>query len=98
MLLVLNRDPFNHIGRRFDELLQIHLKGAFIMTCPPVRKSEIGSESNYYADVVLAAPTVFRNNSELVYFRSRLEFLAGKLADAIGLSDRGHKMLRPRVI
>lgn len=98
VLFGLNKDPFNRMGRRFDELLQIYFADAFIMTCPPIRESGIVGESKYYADVVLAGPELVDSrvaNSSL--FR-RLERLANKLAEALELSDRGRMMLLPRTI
>ena len=56
LLFVLNEDPFGRVGRRFDELLQNHLSGAVVMSCPPIRESKVNGESKYYADVVLAGP------------------------------------------
>ena len=98
LLFALNLDPFNRVGRRFDALQQANLSGAYIMTCPPIRLSGIKGEGKYFSDVILAAPTAFRNGSEQVYFWSRLEALAGKLARALKLSERGYAMLRPRLI
>ncbi len=100
LLFVLNKNPFNSVGRRFDELLYTHLQGGLILTCPPIHGTDIKikGESKYYADVVLATPTAPRNCSEFVYFRSRLKFFARKLANAVGLSERGHMMLKPRII
>lgn len=98
LLFALNLDPFNRVGRRFDALQQVNLSGAYIMTCPPIRQSGIKGECKYFADVILAAPTAFRYGSEQVYFWSRLEALAGKLARTLKLSERGYAMLRPRLI
>ena len=98
LLFALNLNPFNRVGRRFDALQRANLSGAYIMTCPPIRQSGIKGESKYFADVILAAPGAFRNESETVYFRSRLEALAGKLACTLKLSERGYAMLRPRFI
>ena len=98
VLFVLNMDPFNRVGRRFDELLAEHLSGAFTMTCPPIRTSKIKGEKKYYADVVLAGPDLVGDPSAVANFRCRLELLARKLVGALGLSERGHVMLRPRTI
>ncbi len=98
LLFALNLDPFNPVGRRFDELQRANLSGAYIMTCPPIRQSGINGENKYYADVILAAPTAFTNESERAYFRSRLEVLAKKLARNLELSGRGYAMMRPRLI
>ena len=98
LMFALNRDPFNRVGRRFDELLQAHLGGAIIMTCPPIRRSEIRGEGKFHADVVLSAPGIFEQDAEFAYIRQRLERLADRLADVLGLSERGRAMLRPRLI
>ena len=98
LLFVLNKDPFNHVGRRFDELLQNHLSGAFTMTCPPIRPSKIKGESKHYVDVVLAGPDLVRDPGAAAHLRCRLELLARKLADALGLSERGYMMMRPHAI
>ena len=98
LLFVLNKDPFNRVGRRFDELLQNHFSGAIAMSCPPIRGSKVIGESKYYADVVLAGADLVGDPGEANYLRCRLELLARKLADALGLSERGHMMMRPRTV
>ena len=98
LLFVLNEDPFGREGRCFDELLQNHLSDAFMMSCPPIRPSKVIGESKYYADVVLAGPDLVGDPAAVVHLRCRLELLARKLAHALGLSERGYMMLRPRLI
>ena len=98
LLFALNEDPFGREGRRFDELLQNHLNDAVVMSCPPIRESRISGESNYYADVVLAGPELVGDPSEADYLRCRLKLLARGLADALGLSERGQMIMRPRLI
>ena len=98
VLFVLNEDPFNCVGQRFDELLRNHLSGAFAMSCPPIRLSKVEGERTYYVDVVLAGPDLVGDPGEAAYLRCRLEILARKLAHALGLSKRGYMMLRPRSI
>ena len=98
LLFVLNKDPFNRVGRRFDELLQNHFSGAIAMSCPPIRGSKVIGESKYYADVVLAGADLVGDPGEANYLRCRLELLARKLSDALGLSERGHMMMRPRTV
>ena len=88
LLFALNEDPCNPVGRRFDELLQNHLNGAVVMRCPPIRKSQVKGESYYYADVVLAGPDLVGDHAAVAHLRCRLELLARKLADALGLSER----------
>ncbi len=55
LLFALNQNPRSRIGRRFDALLEDHLRGAWRMTCPPLRHSVVRGESSYHAEVVLAA-------------------------------------------
>lgn len=98
LLFVLNKDPFNRVGRRFDELLQNYVSGAVAMSCPPIRKSKVEGESHYYADVVLAGADLVRDAGEAAYLRCRLELLARKLADALRLTERGQMIMRPRLI
>ena len=43
MLFALNLDPRNPIGRRFDALLEEYLRGAWRMTCPPLRGTASGA-------------------------------------------------------
>lgn len=69
-----------------------------MLTCPPIRQSRISGEGKNFADVILAARVAFRNESEVGYFRSCLETLARKLANALKLSERGYAMLRLRLI
>ena len=96
LLFALNLDPSNRVGRRFDELLQNHLSGALIMSCPPIYKSKVKGESTYFADVVLAGPDLVGDPAAVAHLRCRLELLVRKLADALGLSERGHMTIRPR--
>ncbi|MDE0033345.1 MAG: hypothetical protein OXU75_09455 [Deltaproteobacteria bacterium] len=95
---VLNKDPFNCVGRRYDEHLRNHLGGSVKMSCPPIRPSDVEGESTNYVDVVLAGSDLGGAPGEATYLRSRLEHLAQKLTDALGLSERGRMMLRPRLI
>lgn len=98
LLFVLNKSPFNRVGRRFDELLQNHFSRAFMMSCPPIRPSKIKGESKYYADVVLAGPDLVGDPAAVAHLRFRLELLVQELADALGLSERGHMIMRPRTV
>ncbi len=98
LLFALNLNPDNRVGRRFAELLRHHLCGAVAMRCLPIRGSKIKGESRYHADVVLAGPDLVGDPSEAADLRWRLELLARKLAEALGLSERGHMILRPRLI
>ena len=98
LLFALNEDPRNRVGCRFDELLQHHLSGAVMMRCPPFRESKVDGEDKYYADVVLTGPDLVDAPVAVAHLRGRLELLARKLTDALGLTERGHMMLRPRLI
>ena len=98
VLFALNLDPFNPVGRRFDSLLEKHLSGALIMTCPPICETKIRGEGRYYADVVLASPLLHEPHAKLEDFQARLEKFTLKLADTLELSERGRAMMMPRVI
>ncbi len=60
-----------------------------MMTYPPMSSSNVAGECKYYADLVLAGPSLDSDSNADFNFRERLEFFAQKLADALGLSERG---------
>lgn len=66
LLVALNLNPRNRVGKRFDDLLAEHLPGAWRITCPP------HSELKFYADVVLAMPPALAQPAA-ESFRPRLE-------------------------
>ena len=98
ILFALNLNPFNPVGRRFDELLEEHLNGGLIMTCPPLRGTGVRGECNYFADVVLASQTLSGDRDKAAALKSRFVDFAKRLAESLGLSERGAQMLRPRTI
>ena len=98
ILFALNRDPQNSVGRQFDRLLERHFGGALIMTLPPLRDSPIRGESNCYVDLVLAGPETGNDSITSAEFTRRLNGFSRKLTAALGLSNRGGSMLRPRVV
>ncbi len=98
LLFVLNLNPFNHVGREFDQILEEHLPDAWIMTCPPIHGSRIAGESKYYADVVLASPFLKKSCHKALELKVCLEGFAGKLAGALSFSERGARMLKPEVV
>ena len=54
LLFVLNPNPDDADGERFDALLRRHLRGAWRVACPPVRDTGVRGEATYYAEIVLA--------------------------------------------
>ncbi len=98
LLFALNLDPYNSVGKKFDALLEQHLPEAIIMTCPPLRKSPIGGESGFYADVVLASPVLGEESYEKDALLTRLDIFAAQLGQALGLSNRSRCMLKPRIV
>ena len=97
MLFALNLDPRNRVGRRFDALLQEHLRGAWRMTCPPLRGTAVRGESKHYAECVLAARPLLEPEAvrDLDVLRERLTGFAERLAGVFGLPD---DRLAPRVV
>ena len=98
LLFALNLDPFNPVGRKFDDLLQKHLSGSLIMTCPPICGTKVKGEEKYHADVILASPFLHGSSAEFAHFQDCLENLATRIADALELSERGYAMIMPRTI
>lgn len=96
-LFALNRTPGNSVGRRFDALLERHLRGAWRMTCPPLLTTEIRGESRYHADVVLAARPLLEHgtNAEVRLLRTRLAEFAKGLTRVLDLPAL---RLEPRVV
>ena len=54
LLFVLNPNPGDADGQRFDALLRQHLGGAWRIACPPIRDTGVRGEARYYAEIVLA--------------------------------------------
>lgn len=98
LLFALNKDPYNEVGERFDAWLDEHLRGAVILTVPPLRTSRIDGEKGYYADVVLASHALDGDGYARDALLTRLDIFAMQLGRALGRSDRSRGMLRPRVI
>ena len=97
MLFALNLDPRNPIGRRFDALLEEYLRGAWRMTCPPLRGTAVRGEARHYAEVVLAARLLLDPEAvrEVDVLRTRLMRFAERLSGVFSLpTDR----LAPRVV
>ena len=89
ILFALNLDPFNAVGRAFDQDLERHFGGALIMTMPPFGGTSIKGESKYYVDLVLAGPDTDGDGASAAVFRRRLDDFSGNLATALDLSSRG---------
>ena len=54
LLFVLQSNPDDADGRRFDALLRQHLPEAWRVVCPPIRDTGVRGEATYYAEIVLA--------------------------------------------
>ena len=97
LLFVLNPSPMDVAGRRFDALLGEHLRGAWRMTCPPLRATSVRGESKYHAEAVLAARqlTERRATDSTGLLWNRVAAFTRQLADVLGLPrDR----LTPRLV
>ena len=97
LLFALNLDPRNRVGRRFDALLEEHLRGAWRMTCPPLGGTAVRGESKHYAEIVLAARPLLEPEAvrDLDVLRERLTRFAERLAGVFGLPE---DRLAPRVV
>ena len=98
VLFALNKDPGNCVASRFDDPLKNHLKDAWRMTCPPLPYRGIRGESQYHAEVVLAARDLRGDCPDTAGLKARLEDHAWKLAKVLCLCGDGARMLLPRVI
>ena len=87
LLFVLNPRPNDVAGQRFDGLLGEHLRGAWRMTCPPLRETSVRGESTYHAEAVLAARQVTergaKDSTGLLW--NRVAVFTQQLADVLGL-------------
>ena len=54
LLFVLNPNPDDADGQRFDALLRQHLPEAWRVVCPPIRDTGVRGEATYHAEIVLA--------------------------------------------
>ncbi len=97
LLFALNPSPGDVAGRRFNVLLEEHLRGAWRMTCPPIRDRSVRGESKYHAEVVLAARSLIErastDDSGLLW--KRLTAFTKQLACVLGLSP---ERLTPRLV
>ena len=98
VLFALNKDPGNRVASQFDDLLKNHLKGAWRMTCPPLPYRGIRGESQYHAEVVLAARDLRGDCPDTDGLKARFEDLAWKLAKVLCLCGDGARMLLPRAV
>ena len=97
LLFALNLKPHNSVGRKFDDLLKRHLRGAWRMTCSRLPKRGIRGESKYDAEIVLATQSFLehRESPDIVELRTRIEDFTKNLADVLNLPAQ---QLMPRVI
>lgn len=98
VLFALNKDPGNRVASRFNNLLKKHLKGAWQMTCPPLLYRGIRGESQYHAEIILAAHDLRADCPNVAALKTRLEDLAWKLTKVLCLCGDGARMLMPRVV
>lgn len=98
VLFALNKDPGNQVACRFNNLLKKHLKGAWRMTCPPLPCRGIRGESQYHAEIILAAHDLHADYPNVAALKTRLEDLAWKLTKVLCLCGDGARMLMPRII
>ena len=97
VLFALNPAPHNRIGRRFDMLLEHHLRGAWRMTCPPLADTGVRGESRYHAEIVLATRLLQGTGRvrEVGILRRRLTEFSRCLA---GVLNAPAKHLSPRTL
>ncbi len=97
LLFVLNPNPDDAAGQRFDALLQQHLHGAWRTACPPISETGVRGESNYYAEVVLAGcPRVLASApGRAGVLRRRLADYTRQLATTLHLPA---ECLAPRIV
>ena len=100
LVFVLNLDPGNRVGQRFDALLESHLPGALRLTCPPLPDQGVKGESKYHAEVVLAARALLphgrsRQPSSAATLQTRLAVFAEHVAGVLQLPPQ---RLAPRVV
>ena len=101
LLFALNWKPSNPVGKKFEELLAKHLKGAWRMTCPKLPCTPgIGGESKYVMEVVLAGRCFLEQGSShaVAELRDRLHDYAMNLARVVRLSGNDAELLMPKVI
>ena len=82
LLFALNRDPEDRVGRRFDNLLEEHLPGAWHLTCPRLHETGVEGESRHRAEVVLAARWL--SSGDVLW--KRLAAFAEQLAGVLDLA------------
>ena len=94
VLFVLNLNPNNYVGRRYDNLRLRHLPVAWALHCPKLPDQGILGESNYEVDVLLAWDSLLNHPARDV-LRERLEryaiYLSRVLNAKITFSDSAPK-------
>ena len=97
LLFALNLDPENWVARRFDKLLKDHLRGAWRLTCPPLKHVGVQGESRHRAEVVLAARWLFdgKASSNVGALWERLTSFSEQLA---GVLDLAKEALTLRIV
>lgn len=82
VLFVLNMNPRNTVGRRYEELRRKHLPCAWSLHCPKLTKSGVRGESRYEVDVLLAWRSL-AEHPEKTGLRCRLESYAAALSGVL---------------
>ena len=97
LLFVLNPNPDDADGQRFDALLRQHLPGAWRVACPPIRDTGVRGEATYYAEIVLAGCCGMsaRAGGDAGVLWRRLSDFTRQLAATLRLPADG---LRPRIV
>ncbi len=56
ILFVLNLNPENSVGKKYQKLKEKHLRDAWFLSCPPIKNVGVRGESKYHVEVLLASP------------------------------------------
>ena len=97
LLFVLNPNPDDADGRRFDAFLRQQLPGAWRVACPPIRDTGVRGEAKYYAEIVLAGccRMAAKTGGDAGALWQRLSDFTRQLAAILRLPADG---LRPRIV
>ena len=98
MLFVLKKEGHE---RDYETCRGEHLKGAWVMSCPPLRRDcrfrKIRGEGSRHVEFLLFAPRLLRSaNAEEL--KNRLKCFAKKLARILCLCGEKAEMLKPQIV
>ena len=72
VLFVLNKDPENCVGKKYQQLKEEHLRDAWVLSCPPLEKNTgVRGESTYHLEVLLVSPRLKEANAKALHDRLR---------------------------